>query len=85
MISKYVDIVFANEEEAKAFTGMEPEDALNSLAQLCETAVVKIGGEGSMIKTGDNIDIVKIDKLTANRHNWRWRYIRGWIFVWLHQ
>ena len=64
MISKYVDIVFANEEEAKAFTGMEPEDALNSLAQICETAVVKIGGEGSMIKTGDKIDIVKIDKLT---------------------
>jgi sugar/nucleoside kinase (ribokinase family) len=26
---QYVDIVFANEEEAKAFTGKEPEEALD--------------------------------------------------------
>ena len=28
LINKYVDIVFANEEEAKAFTGKEPELSL---------------------------------------------------------
>ena len=52
MVSKYVDIVFANEEEAKAFTGQEPEEALETLAQQCEIAVVKVGSKGSMIKTG---------------------------------
>ena len=33
LINKYVDIVFANEEEAKAFTGKEPEEALDVIQQ----------------------------------------------------
>ncbi len=52
VVAEYVDIVFANEEEAKAFTGKEPEGALNDLANICEIAVVKIGKAGSLIKTG---------------------------------
>ncbi len=31
IVKDYVDIVFANEEEAKAFTGKEPEEALHVL------------------------------------------------------
>lgn len=49
LITDYVDIVFANEEEARAFTGMEPKEALEKLHELCEVAVVKLGSEGSMI------------------------------------
>ncbi len=48
----YVDILFANEEEAKAFTGKEPEEALDEIAGICEIAVVKIGAEGAFIKKG---------------------------------
>ncbi len=48
---KYVDIIFANEEEAKAFTGLEPEQALDKIAEICEIAIVKIGKNGSYIKT----------------------------------
>jgi len=48
--SKYVDIVFANEEEAKAFTGKSPEEALEEIATMCEIAVVKTGKSGSLIK-----------------------------------
>jgi sugar/nucleoside kinase (ribokinase family) len=45
-----VQVVFANEEEARAFTGEEnPNQALESIAALCETAVVKIGDRGSLI------------------------------------
>ena len=33
LINKYVDIVFANEEEAKAFTGKEAEEALGIIAK----------------------------------------------------
>ena len=33
LINKYVDIVFANEEEAKAFTGEEPEVSIESDCQ----------------------------------------------------
>lgn len=50
MVENYVDIVFANEDEAKAFTGLEPEGAVNGLARLASIAVVKMGVEGSLIK-----------------------------------
>lgn len=53
IVRDYVDIVFANEEEARSFTGKEPEEALKQIAELCEIAVVKIGKDGSYIKTGD--------------------------------
>jgi sugar/nucleoside kinase (ribokinase family) len=55
IIEKYIDIVFANEEEAKSFTGLAPIDALNSLSRLCDIAVIKVGKEGSMVKRGEEI------------------------------
>ena len=51
-VKEYVDILFANEEEAKAFTGKEPEEALDELASLCQIAVVKVGKDGSFVKRG---------------------------------
>ncbi|MFC2096706.1 adenosine kinase [Bacteroidota bacterium] len=59
LVSDYVDIVFANEEEAKAFTGMEPEKALKKISEVCEIAVVKTGKNGSIISKGENIYSVK--------------------------
>lgn len=53
-ICKSVDIIFANEQEAKAFTNKEAEEALEDIAEICEIAVVKIGKKGSLIKNGDN-------------------------------
>jgi sugar/nucleoside kinase (ribokinase family) len=55
VIEKYVDILFANEEEAKAFTGMDAETSLYRISELCETAVVKTGAEGSIVKRGDEV------------------------------
>ena len=52
LINKYVDIVFANEEEAKAFTGKEPEEALRVIAKKCSIAIVKVGASGSYIRKG---------------------------------
>lgn len=52
IVREYVDIVFANEEEARAFTGKEPEAALIHISDHCDIAVVKIGKEGSFIKSG---------------------------------
>mgnify|MGYP004701768721 CR=1 FL=1 len=52
IVEKYIDMVFANEEEARAFTHAEPLDALEQIAQLCDIAVVKIGKAGSFVKTG---------------------------------
>lgn len=52
--AEYIDIVFANEEEAEAFTGKaDPEEALSVIAETSKIAVVKIGKEGSLIARGD--------------------------------
>ena len=61
IITEYVDIIFANEEEAKAYTGKEPAEALEELSAQCEIAVVKVGSEGSYIKRGD--EVVKVDTI----------------------
>jgi len=51
MSKKYVDILFANEEEARAFTGEEdPEKALEIIANSVDIAIVKVGKNGSFIK-----------------------------------
>ena len=59
LVENYVDIVFANETEAKAFTGSEPREALDKIAQSCSIAVVKIGKEGSMVKSGDEYHFIE--------------------------
>lgn len=59
IIKNYVDIVFANETEAQMFTKMEPRKALDQIAKICEIAVVKIGKDGSMIKSGDEYHYIK--------------------------
>lgn len=54
IVDRYVDIVFANETEARAFTKLStPQDALNEIAAHCQTAVVKVGKDGSYVKSGD--------------------------------
>ncbi|HJZ42013.1 MAG TPA: adenosine kinase [Bacteroidales bacterium] len=50
IITRYNPVVFANEEEARAFTGQEdPRKALEVLASGCDTAVVKTGAKGSLV------------------------------------
>lgn len=52
LIERYVDIVFANESEARAYTGKDPMEALDEISSLCSVAIVKTGKEGSLIKKG---------------------------------
>lgn len=63
LIKNSIDIVFANEEEAKSFTGKEPLEALDEIAEMCEIAVVKVGKHGSYIKRGS--ELVKIGTIEA--------------------
>ncbi|MCB8994753.1 MAG: adenosine kinase [Bacteroidales bacterium] len=62
LINNYVDIVFANEEEAKALTGKLPEEAIKELSGICETAIVKIGALGSLIMKGNELTRVSARK-----------------------
>lgn len=65
IVENYVDIVFANEMEAEAFTGMEPRDALDEIARYSKIAVVKLGKEGSMIKSGN--EFYRVDPFPAEK------------------
>jgi sugar/nucleoside kinase (ribokinase family) len=49
LIKDYCDIVFLNKDEARLFTGKEPEDAIREISLLCKTVVVKVGSEGSLV------------------------------------
>ena len=51
LVREYVDIVFANEDEAKTFTcEANPVNALQAISEMCDLAVVKIGTKGALIK-----------------------------------
>ncbi len=52
IIPQYVDILFANEDEAKALCNAEPEEALEIISKMVEIAIVKVGENGSWIKRG---------------------------------
>jgi len=58
LITKYVDILFANEEEIKALSGKSPEEGARTLENLVDIAVIKMGGEGSFcLSKGEMIRI----------------------------
>ena len=64
LINNYVDIVFANEKEAFALTGLEPEEALHYIAERCQIAVVKVGAKGAFVQRGK--EIVTIPPMKAD-------------------
>jgi sugar/nucleoside kinase (ribokinase family) len=65
MVAKYVDILFANEEEARAFTGgLEHEEALDSMSSMVDVVVLKQGANGSFIKQSGTT--IKVEAIKAN-------------------
>jgi len=61
---EYVDIIIANENEAKEFTGEEPEQAVETLSKIADIAIVKLGEKGSLIKDKNNL--IKISGFKVN-------------------
>ncbi len=52
VIPQYIDILFANELEIRAFTGRDIDIGLRELSQLCEVVVVKLGARGAVARRG---------------------------------
>ena len=66
LVRDYVDILFANEDEARTFTGeQEPLNALQYISQMCSLAVVKVGTRGALIKRGS--EVVHVGIMAAAR------------------
>ncbi|MBT7902294.1 adenosine kinase [Candidatus Woesearchaeota archaeon] len=61
LTKKYANIIFANETEAQAFTNKSDEqESLIALSEFCDIAIVKIGKNGSLIKTKESPEIIII-------------------------
>ena len=58
IVTNYVDILFANEQEARAYTGFDPDQAFPVLSEACEAVILKLGAEGSWIRKGE--EMIKI-------------------------
>ena len=64
IVDQFVDILIANEDEARAFTGHTDEQkAMASLSQRAETAVLKVGEKGSYVSRQENI--IRIEPMTG--------------------
>ena len=65
IIPQYVDIVFANEEEAQALTGLPPQEAVSAIHKMADLAIVKTGANGSWIQQGETKINVPVKKVTC--------------------
>ena len=86
ILSEYVDIVFANEEEGGAFTGLEgdhPGMALQ-LAEHCEIAAVKVGAHGSFVARSGQVERIEpmhaahVVDTTGAGDLWAAGFLYGW-------
>lgn len=60
IVERYVDIVFANETEARAFTKIsDPQGALEEISKACEIAIVKVGKDGSWVRSGSDVHYIE--------------------------
>lgn len=87
LLENYVDVVFANEDEAKAFFPdlTEYNEMAAALAKFCTVSVVKLGADGSIIATDDHqhrIDCMPINDLvdtTGAGDLWASGFLTGWL------
>jgi sugar/nucleoside kinase (ribokinase family) len=87
LLKEYVDLVFANEDEAAAFHGGKDTygNYAVELAELCDLAVVKAGAEGAWIAKGTEaihtpaIPGIKAIDTTGAGDFWAAGFLAGWL------
>lgn len=86
ILNDYVDIVFANEEEAEAFTGIQDDyrAMAKKLTRYCDIAAVKVGAHGSYIAHEGAVTKVepmhaaKVIDTTGAGDLWASGFLHGW-------
>jgi sugar/nucleoside kinase (ribokinase family) len=85
ILEDYVDLVFANEEEAAALTNLSDYEAMAAeMAKYCQIAALKIGPEGSYVAGNgavEKVAPVKAETLvdtTAAGDLWAAGFLYGW-------
>jgi sugar/nucleoside kinase (ribokinase family) len=82
-----IDMVFLNEEEAKAITGANASDAIDMLKSYCSTVVVKLGSKGSIVYHNGKLataDIFKVNAVdtTGAGDSYAAGFLYGWVNKW---
>ena len=88
-----IDIVFANEDEARAFMNADadahptPQEALNAFSRYCKISVVKTGVNGAWIRRGGetvHVDAVKAKAVdtTGAGDFWQAGFLYGLFHDW---
>ena len=87
LLERYVDIIFANEDEAREFCGtdnFEPEAAAARLLKTCSTAAVKLGKKGALLRHGAETcriepKLVRALDTTGAGDLWQAGFLYGWL------
>ncbi|MBO4647574.1 MAG: adenosine kinase [Lentisphaeria bacterium] len=87
LMDRYVDVIFANEDEAREFCGAEnfdPEDAAGQLLKRCPVAAVKLGSKGALLRQKDESCLVAPKKVhaidtTGAGDLWQAGFLYGWL------
>jgi sugar/nucleoside kinase (ribokinase family) len=79
-----VDIVFANEDEAKAWKDGGELEALRDLSGRCKIAVVKVGKDGAWIRSGEEevhvqAELVEAVDTTGAGDTWAAGFLAGYL------
>lgn len=61
IIPEYVDILFSNESEAEAFTGLKAHEAVQVLSGMVEVSLVTLGKEGALVGAGGQVIVVQAE------------------------
>lgn len=64
LLSRHIDILFANKEETKTLTGLDPERGIHLLCDMCDTVVIYMGDQGGWV--GRNNEKVRYPAFKAD-------------------
>ena len=87
LLNQYVDIIFANEDEAREFCGADgftPEKAAERLTGYAPVAAVKLGGKGALLRHGTEVcrtqaKTVRALDTTGAGDLWQAGFLYGWL------
>ena len=85
LLKEYVDIVFANEDEAAAFAGSEdPVEQAEILSKLCPVVAIKLGADGCYLQDETGVYTIPGEKVevvdtTAAGDLWAAGFLHGWL------
>lgn len=80
VVRDFADIVFVNETESLALTGKQEHEALEEIGKICDTAIIKLGARGSLVRARKEvIEIAPHEADIANTNGAGDAYAAGFL------